>query len=231
MIVELKLKAEKRSETGKGPARRIREVGEVPGVLYGLGSEPNPVKVKKEDIFNIIQGESGRNVLIDLTVVDGKEKENHLVIIKEIQKHPFKEKLLHVDFLKVARDEKITAKVPIVITGEDESVGLKAGGTLQHTLWELEVECLPAEIPDSYTADVRDLEIGDNLKVEDLSDKPGVDVQTDPQDTVLTILAPRLEEEEEEEVEELLVEEELAEEEVAPVEERPEEEEGGEEES
>ncbi|MBU4385700.1 MAG: 50S ribosomal protein L25, partial [Actinobacteria bacterium] len=137
--MELKLEARKRELTGKGGARKIRAQGEVPAVVYGLGTESRNLAVKKGDIWEAIQGEAGLNVLIDLQVVDGKEKDSHLVMIKEVQRHPFKEMILHVDFLMVARDETVTMKVPIKIVGEQESVGLKNGGTLQHSLWDVEV--------------------------------------------------------------------------------------------
>jgi len=203
--LELKLEARKRELTGKGGARKIRAQGEVPAVVYGLGTESRNLAVKKGDIWEAIQGEAGLNVLIDLQVVDGKEKDSHLVMIKEVQRHPFKEMILHVDFLMVARDETVTMKVPIKIVGEQESVGLKNGGTLQHSLWDVEVECLPADIPEGLSLDVSSLDIGDSLRVSDL-DPPGeVSILVGPEDVVVNILAPRIVTEEEEE-EELLEE-------------------------
>jgi len=217
--LELKLKARTRAETGKGAARRIRAAGEVPAVMYGLGVEPQPLAVTREELQDVIHSESGLNVLIDLQVIDGKDKTDHLVMIKELQKHPFKERFLHVDFLKVARDEKVTMRVPITITGEEESIGLKAGGTLQHNLWEVEVECLPADVPDHLYIDISAIDVGDHLNVGALKSPPGVTVLADPEDVVLTILAPRLVVEEEEEL--LPEEEEAAKEEIASAEEKP----------
>lgn len=216
--MELKLEARKRELTGKGGARKIRAQGEVPAVVYGLGTESRNLAVKKGDIWEAIQGEAGLNVLIDLQVVDGKEKDSHLVMIKEVQRHPFKEMILHVDFLMVARDETVTMKVPIKIVGEQESVGLKNGGTLQHSLWDVEVECLPADIPEGLSLDVSSLDIGDSLRVSDL-DPPGeVSILVGPEDVVVNILAPRIVTEGEEE-EELLEE---VEEGMEPAEEAPE---------
>ena len=214
--MELKLTAEKRIETGKGAARKARERGEVPAVMYGLGDPPVSLLIKKEDLSDALGSEAGSNVLLDLQVVDGKNKDSHLVMIKELQRHPFKEKLLHVDFLKVARDTKVSMRVPISITGEEESEGLKSGGTLQHNLWDVEIECLPGEVPDHIFIDIAVAEIGDHLTVSDLKPPDGVTVLTEPGDVVLTILAPRLivEEEEEEGLE--------AKEEGAPGEEIPE---------
>jgi large subunit ribosomal protein L25 len=96
--LELKLKAQKRQEAGKGAARKARARGEVPAVMYGLGGASVSLMVRSEDLNDAIGSEAGLNVLLDLQVTDGKQKDSHLVMIKELQKHPFKEKLLHVDF-------------------------------------------------------------------------------------------------------------------------------------
>lgn len=217
--MELKIEARTRDLTGKRGARRTRAQGDVPAVLYGLGNESRNLAVKKGDLWDAIQGEAGLNVLIDLWVVDGKEKDNQLVMIKELQKHPIREEILHVDFLMVARDEKIRMQVPIVITGEEASEGLKNGGTLQHNLWDVEVECLPTRIPEGLSLDISGLDIGDSLRVSDL-DVPGeVEILAGSDDVVVNILAPRVITEEVEEEEELLEGEEEIEEGMAPAEE------------
>jgi len=190
--LEFKLKAEKRDETGKGAARKARERGEVPAVMYGLGGAPVSLLIKKEDLTDVLEVVILVLAAGDLQVTSGKDKDNYLVMIKELQRHPFKEKLLHVDFLKVARDTKVSMRVPITITGEEESVGLKAGGTLQHNLWEVEIECLPGDVPDHVFIDIADADIGDHLSVSDLNIPAGITVLADPGDVVLTLLAPRL---------------------------------------
>jgi large subunit ribosomal protein L25 len=215
--LEYKLKATKRTETGKGAARKARSRGEIPAVMYGLGGDTTSLTIKKEDLTDVLSSTAGSNVLLDLQVVDGKEKDNYLVMIKEMQKHPFKEKFLHVDFLKVARDTKVTMRVPISVRGEELSVGLKTGGTLQHNLWDVEVECLPAEVPDHLFVDISDSVVGDHREVSDLVVPKGVTILTEPGDIVLTILAPRLVVEEAEEEEEAAA----AKEEGAPAEETP----------
>ncbi len=194
--MERKLEATMRPHTGKGAARKARARGGVPAVVYGLGAEPQTLSVRRDDLQDAIRSEAGLNVLLDLVVIDGKEKNSHLVMIKELQRHPFKDRLLHVDFLRVARDEKVSMKVPIAIRGEEESLGLKAGGTMQHNLWELEVECLPTEVPDHIYADIREIQIGEHLSVGELEIPQGVTVLSDAEDVVLTVLAPRLVEEE-----------------------------------
>jgi large subunit ribosomal protein L25 len=190
--LELKLKAMTRESGGKGAARKARAEGLVPAVIYGHGTEPQSLQVRKEDLHEVISGGAGTNVLIDLEIARGKKKDSHLVMIKELQKHPFKERLLHVDFLKVARDEKVTMKVPIALKGEEDSVGLRAGGTVQHTLWEIEVECLPGEVPDHLFVDIKDAQVGDHMSVSDLETFPGITILTEREDVILSIVAPRL---------------------------------------
>ncbi len=190
--METKLKAERRYDTGKGVARKLRNSGKIPGVLYGSDIEPCSISVKLEDLSEVIRQHGGTNVLLELELADGGKVENHLAMIKEIQRHPFKDRILHVDLMKVERFEKVTAKVPIMISGEEKSRGLKAGGTLQHILWEVEVECLPEDIPDHVVADIGKLAVGEHLLVGELIVPPGVKVLTDPEDVVLTILAPRV---------------------------------------
>jgi large subunit ribosomal protein L25 len=214
--LELKLKARARSETGKSAAKKMRAQGEVPAVMYGHGTEPSVLAVKNEELKDVIHGEAGLNVLLELQVIDGTEKDSHLVMIKELQKHPFKDKLLHVDFLKVARDEKVAMRVPFAVLGEESSLGLRAGGTLQHNLWEVEVECLPTEVPDHLYIDISETNVGEHLSVGDLKPLPGVTILAEPEDIILSILAPRLVVE----GEEGLAEEEEAGEEVAAAEDK-----------
>ncbi|MDD5448537.1 MAG: 50S ribosomal protein L25/general stress protein Ctc [Actinomycetota bacterium] len=201
---EIKLKAAVRKETGKGPARRARLAGEIPGVLYGPGTEPVPLLVKSKDLMEVLYHEGGLSALINLEIKAGREKKNQLVMIKEVQKHLLKDMVLHVDFLGVARERKITIRVPVVVTGEEKSEGIKEGGIVQHNLWEVEVECLPTDIPESLPVDISQLNIGQHLLVSDLQPPAGVTVLNPPDEIVTAILAPRIvtaeEEAEEEEV-------------------------------
>ena len=190
--METKLKAEVRGQTGKSAARKARSCGELPAVMYGMGNEPTPLTVRQEDVRKLLSGGLGSNILIDLEVDHGGKSESHLVLIKDVQRHPIKDRLLHIDFLKVARDEKVTVKVPVALRGEEQSVGLKAGGTLQHNLWEVEVECLPMDVPDHLYADVTLIDVGGHLSVSDLEAPAGVRILTEPEDVILTILAPRI---------------------------------------
>jgi len=188
------LVAEKREEAGKGVARKLRAAGRVPAVLYGGGMEPVSLSVDSRDLYHVMRTGAGANVLVDL-VVDG---EKHLALPREIQRDHIKGAFVHVDFLAVRADERITVSVPVRVVGE--SPGVKAGGVVEHHLWELQVECLPADVPDSIEADVSQLEIGMSLKVSDLTAPSGAAILTAADESVVAVQQPqaRIELEEEE---------------------------------
>ena len=184
--MELKLKADKREESGKGAARKLRAAGRVPAVLYGHGVGPIPVSVDARDLFHVLHGSAGTNVLVDL-LVDGTQ---HLSLPREIQRDHVRGRYLHVDFLAVRRDEKVTVSVPVRVVGE--SPGVKAGGVIEHHLWDLEVECLPGDVPDGIEADVSQLQVGDSLRVSDLASPEGVAILTPPEESVVSVVIPQV---------------------------------------
>jgi large subunit ribosomal protein L25 len=194
--MERKLEADSRDATGKGAARKIRATGRVPAILYGHGIEPVRLSVDALDLYHVLHTDAGMNVLIDLHV-DG---ERHLAMPREVQRDIVRGKFLHADFLRIARDEKITVDVPIQLTGE--SVGVKEGGVVEHHLWDLKVECFPTDVPESIPADISALAIGDSLKVADLSFPDTVTVLTAPEESVVAVVPPPI----------LVVEEEVPEE-------------------
>jgi large subunit ribosomal protein L25 len=194
------LEATPRSETGKGPARRARASGQVPAVLYGPSVEATSLLVDAKQMWQALHTDAGANVLINL-VVDGGSR--YLTIPREIQRHPIRGIILHVDFFNVQRDVKIHADVPVHVVGE--SHGIKEGGQLDHHLHELKVEALPTEIPTALEVDITALGIGEGLHVSDLSVPRGVEVLNPPEDLVLQVIEPivmRVEEEVPEEAEE-----------------------------
>lgn len=182
--MELKLVAERREGTGKGVARKLRAAGRVPAIVYGRGMEPVPVSVDAKDLYHVLH-RGGANVLLDL-VVDGKP---HLALAREVQRDHIHNRFVHVDFLAVSRTEKITVSVPIRVVGE--SVGVKAGGVLEHHLWEVEAECLPGDVPEAIEVDVSALAVGDSLKVGDLVAPKGVEITSSPQELVLAVVPPQ----------------------------------------
>ncbi|HEX7463449.1 MAG TPA: 50S ribosomal protein L25/general stress protein Ctc [Actinomycetota bacterium] len=184
-MAELKLKATKRDGAGKGVARKLRAAGQVPAVLYGHGMAPVSIAIDSKELFHALHGSAGGNVLVDL-VVDGKQ---HLTLPREIQRDHVRGRYLHVDFLAVRRDEKVVVDVPVRVVGE--SPGVKAGGVLEHHLWDLHVECFPGDVPDGIDADVSSLQVGDSLRVGDLVLPKGVTVLTPAEESVLGVVTPQ----------------------------------------
>jgi large subunit ribosomal protein L25 len=205
-IVEMK--AEKR-DIGKRVVKKMRTGGKIPAIFYGRGVEPLALSVDAKTFRTVIHGEAGTNVILKLNV-EGK-REGQTAIIKEIQRNPVKDSFLHVDFLKIAMDEKIQAQIPVNVIGE--AVGVKEGGVLQHGLWEVEVEALPKDLPEHIEMDVADLQIGDTVRIADLTVPEGVEILSDPEETVVSVVPPTELKEEE------LVAEEVAEPEIVGAEE------------
>jgi large subunit ribosomal protein L25 len=203
--MEQRLVAETREGTGKGAARKLRAAGRVPAILYGHGMDPLALSVDSRELFHLLHTGAGANVLVDL-VVDGTE---HLALPREVQRDHIKGRFVHVDFLAVRRDEKIHVTIPLRIVGE--SPGVKAGGVIEHHLWELNVECLATDVPEAIDVDISGLEIGSGVRVSDLKVRSGVTILTSPEDSVVAVTQPQVAVEEEEAAE--AVEGEVAEEE------------------
>lgn len=222
MATAASIAADRRQGAGKGAARAGRRSGRVPGILYGHGEESVSVSVDALELNRLIQSISVENTIVDLKVKG--EKDPFKVLIREVQRHPYRDDLLHIDFFHIAMDEKIHVEVPVILVGVP--IGVKdKGGVIDHQLREIEINCLPANIPEKIEIDVSELDIGNSIHVEDL-ELPDLEIQTDPDRSVVAVLAPTvIVEPEEEEVEEELLEPELvgkegeAEEEAAPADE------------
>ena len=185
-MAEVKLVAEPREGTGKGVARKLRAAGRVPAVLYGHGMDSMALSVDSKDLYHVLHTGAGTNVLVDL-VVDGTE---HLIIPRDVQRDHIHGRFIHVDLLAVRRDEKMHLTIPIRIVGE--SVGVKAGGVVEHRLWEIEVECLPTDVPEAIEADISALEIGMGLHVSDLVAPSGVTFLTSDEESVVAVAQPQM---------------------------------------
>jgi large subunit ribosomal protein L25 len=184
--METKLNAERRSDAGKGVARKLRAAGKVPAVLYGQGLDTTPLTVDSRDLTHLLHSSAGSNVLVDL-VVDGEE---HLAIPREIQRDHIHSKWVHVDFLAVSRTQTITVSVPVHETGE--AVGVKEGGVVEHHLREVQIECLPQDVPDELIVDITNVELGEMVHVSDLVTPAGVMILTSPEDAILSVITPAL---------------------------------------
>lgn len=206
------LNATSREGTGKGPARRLRAQGMVPAVVYGKDMETLSLKIDAMEAEHLFRGISVDNTIVELSIEGWDEPLQTLV--REIQTHPFKTDLVHVDFLRIQAGVAVEVDVPVHLNGVPQGVQT-SGGVLEQIIHDLPVKCVPARIPESFEVDVTELEIGDGIHVSELEVGEGVEVLVDPERTICTVVVPRVVEvevEEEEEAEVLLVgEEELPE--------------------
>ena len=190
MAADIVVAAESRTETGKNVNRRLRTRGLIPGVLYGAKKEAVPVAVSPKEITTILRSKTGENTLFDLEIGGSRRK----VILKEFQVEPIKGSLLHADFYEVALDKPIEVSVHIEVVGVP--VGVKVqGGLLDFVTRELEIECLPADIPEKITVDVSNLEMNQSIRVADVAVPPKVTMRSDADLVIVHVVAPRAEEE------------------------------------
>ncbi|HEU4648420.1 MAG TPA: 50S ribosomal protein L25 [Gemmatimonadales bacterium] len=190
MAQQVSLQAATRSETGKGAARALRRAGKVPGVIYGHGREPESVAVDSTALNKMLVGVSAATAIVDVTV-DSRTPVKAL--IREIQRDPVRPaEILHLDLYEVHADETITLAVPVRLIGVPDGVR-NHGGVLDHSLRELEIEVLPADIPEHIDVDVTALGIGKSIFVRDIKLAKGK-VLTDPDIPVCSVVAPRTEE-------------------------------------
>jgi len=194
----MNLKASQRQAVGNGPSRVLRRDGKIPAILYGPKTEPIKLAIDRLELEPIFKSGAVAQKLLKLEI-DGVDSARR-VMIKELQKHPVSRTVLHLDLYEVSMDQKIKVMVPVVTTGK--SAGVEVGGMLQIIRRELEVFCLPDQIPENITIDITALEIGDSVHVEDLPMDEAVEIPADVNFTILTILSPTAEEEEEVEGEE-----------------------------
>src|SRR5216117_466099 len=188
MAQTVSLSATARAKTGKGAARQARFQKQVPAVIYGHGRPTQPLMVDALSLEKALTGIEPESTLIDLTV-DGKKAR---ALIREIQRHPLRPDIIHVDFYEIKADEKVTLKVPVHLVGTPDGVR-NAGGVLDQVTREVEIEVLPEHIPDRVELDVSALKIGDSLHVRDLS-IPSATILTSADLTIATVVPPRAEE-------------------------------------
>ncbi len=185
-----------REETGKNKVNALRKTGFVPAVIYGQGEKAMAVKLNRSQLIKFIHIHHGiESMIITLRIADDKDKNpaEKSVLIKEIQQDPVHEEILHIDFNQISLTRAIAVKVPIQAKGE--AIGVKQdGGVLTHVIWELEVECLPTQIPEKIEVDVTNMKIGDAIYVKDLAIPAGIKALTDKESIVLTLVPPKKEE-------------------------------------
>ena len=183
-----------RSLVGRNAIKRIKEKGLVPGIVYGSNQPPIALEVDNRVLSKVLAHASSEHILVELEIVDGDQSTSKLALIQEVQHHPLKRGLVHVDFHAVSTTEKITSSVPIETVGE--ALGVRTfGGLLEHSLRTLEVQCYPQDLPSVIRIDVTNLNIGESLHVRDIQLPPGVEAVTDEDLTAVSVVASRVGEE------------------------------------
>ena len=184
------LTATPRTDTGKGAARSLRRDGQIPGVIYGHAREPQPVVVPTRELERLLGSISAGSTVVELDL-GGKTSKT---LIREIQRHPFKKQILHIDFQELVAGESVVVRVPLVFVGTPEGVRL-GGGILDQVMHDLEIEVDPSNMPNHIDVDISNLTIGHSIHVGEITLPPGVTVLADEDATVCVLSAPKVTEE------------------------------------
>jgi large subunit ribosomal protein L25 len=181
------LSAKAREERGKGPARELRRQGRIPAVIYGRGEETRAISLDSHEFERLAAKVSLDNTILTLQIGDGRGAEVR-ALVREVQTHPYRPQVVHVDFYQIHANEPVDVTIPIHLTGT--AAGVREGGMLQVVMHDLPVRCLPDRIPESIEADVSSLTIGDSLHISDLAVPEGVEVRADSEQTVCSVQPP-----------------------------------------
>lgn len=192
----LTLNANIRKESGSASSRSLRQKGIVPAVLYGPSTEPVLISIDKNELESTFKKGKTGQLLFNLVVKNG-ETYSKSVMIKELQSDPLSKDFLHIDFYEIAMDRKIKVNIPVETTGKCK--GVENGGILQVIRRDLEVLCLPQSMPETIKIDITDLDVGDSVHVEEISIENDVEIPSDVNFTVVTVVSPKIEAIEEEE--------------------------------
>jgi len=187
------LKAYPRSQVQRAEVKKLRAAGRVPATIYGRHAKPQNLEVGFDEITDLLHSSISENLLVDLAV-ENDARSKRLALVQEVQHHPLNGKVLHVDLHEVAENETVTVHVPVETTGE--AAGVKTGGgTLEHVMHKLKVRCLPKDLPEQILIDVTVLEIGKSVHIGEITPPAGVEILGEKSRAVVTVAAPRAEEE------------------------------------
>ena len=197
------LKAESRTELGKGASRRLRRSGRIPGTVYGASKDPQSISLSHDEVLHRLDHEAFYSSVLTLNV----DAQSEQVVVKDLQRHPYKPDILHIDFQRIDAKQKITMRVPLHFINEQQCVGVKSGGgVISRIMTELEISCLPGDLPEYIDVDMADLEVGDSVHLSDIVLPEGVEIYAllsggDASASVATVSLPKgvIEDEEEEE--------------------------------
>jgi large subunit ribosomal protein L25 len=180
------LSAEARTETGKGVARKLRSAGRVPAIVYGHAREPQALSLQTRELEKLLSSIATGSTVVELTLSGATTK----TLIREVQRHPFKKQILHVDFQELVAGEKVTVEIPLVFVGTPEGVRL-SGALLEQIQHSIEVRVDPSNIPNHIDVDVTHLAMGHSLHVRDIVRPEGLEVLSDEDATICAVIAPR----------------------------------------
>lgn len=190
---EIILEIQPRDELGKNKVKGLRGKGFIPAVIYAEGKKSQAIKVSHRQLWQLIHQHRLESMVINLKIQDDKKQKGRSCLIKEIQYDPVKGDIIHVDFNEISLTKVIKVNVPVV--AKAEPIGVKQeGGSLEHILWEIEVECLPTDIPKGIEVDVSQLKIGDAIHIKDITFPPNIKVLNAPEAIVFSVTAPIKEE-------------------------------------
>ena len=203
------IKAAPRTELGKSASRRLRRTGRIPGTVYGASKEPQSISLSHDEVLHQLDREAFYSSVLTLNV----DAQSEQVVVKDLQRHPYKPDILHIDFLRIDAKQKITMRVPLHFLNEQQCIGVKSeGGVIGRIMTELEISCLPGDLPEYIEVDMADVHVGESVHLSDIVLPEGVDIHAllsggDASASVATVSLPKgTIEEEEEEMEEGLEE-------------------------
>lgn len=189
MSVSFEVIAQPRAASGTGASRRLRREGQVPAIVYGGHQEPEMISVSHNALLKHLEHEAFYSHVLDLKIGDRAAK----VVLKDLQRHPAKPFVLHVDFMRVTQDEKLRMVVPLHFLNEDRAKGVKMGGQISHKITEVEILCLPKDLPEFIAIDMSDVEIGQIIHLSEVGLPEGVSLAhaPDPYEPVVIMYGPR----------------------------------------
>ncbi|NCC27244.1 MAG: 50S ribosomal protein L25/general stress protein Ctc [Gammaproteobacteria bacterium] len=189
MSVSFEINAQPRATAGTGASRRLRRTGQVPAIVYGGHQEPEMISVGHNELLKHLENEAFYSHVLDLKIGERSVK----VVLKDLQRHPAKPFVQHADFLRITQDEKLRMNVPLHFINEDRSKGIKMGGQVSHNITELEIVCLPKDLPEFIVVDMGDTDIGQIIHLSEIQLPEGVTLAHAPEsdEAVAMIYGPR----------------------------------------